>query len=93
MLVSRSTTDALAAGITSRQARAVQTSVKRANDLYLCKDGLLKTKLFSLALIVVSLASSACGPADKDYTPPPPANTTEAPPPGGLEENPGQPRP
>jgi hypothetical protein len=57
------------------------------------KDGLLKTKLFSLAVVVASLACSACGPADKDYTPPPPANTTDAPPPGGLEENPGQPRP
>ncbi|HEY1600652.1 MAG TPA: hypothetical protein VGG64_13675 [Pirellulales bacterium] len=53
----------------------------------------MKTKLFSLAVVVASLACSACGPADKDYTPPPPANTTDAPPPGGLEENPGQPRP
>ena len=51
-------------------------------------------KLFALAVLVASLACSACGgKADKDYTPPPPAENVDSPPPGGLQENPGQPRP
>jgi len=54
----------------------------------------MATKLFALAAIVVSLACGACfGPSDKDYTPPPPAENVDSPPPGGMQENPGQPRP
>jgi hypothetical protein len=54
----------------------------------------MATRLFALVVIAVSLACSACsGKADKDYTPPPPAQNVDSPPPGGLQENPGQPRP
>jgi hypothetical protein len=58
------------------------------------KDVFMATKLFALAAIVVSLACGACfGPSDKDYTPPSPAENVDSPPPGGMQENPGQPRP
>ena len=46
-----------------------------------------------LCVALVSLACAACGPADRDYTPPPPSENVQSAPPGGLEENPGSPRP
>ncbi|HEY4310423.1 MAG TPA: hypothetical protein VGN12_13305 [Pirellulales bacterium] len=53
----------------------------------------MKAKLFSVAVLLASLACSGCGKSDKDYTPPPPSENVDSPPPGGTQENPGQPRP
>jgi hypothetical protein len=59
-------------------------------------DGAKRVMKFRLlAMLIVSLACAACGKGakDKDYTPPPPSENVESPPPGGMQENPGQPRP
>jgi len=53
----------------------------------------LNTKLFVLLVALASLVLPACGKSDKDLTPPPPSENVDSPPPGGLEENPGQPKP
>jgi hypothetical protein len=53
----------------------------------------LNKKLFVLLLAMAALVLPACGKADKDFTPRAPSENVDSPPPGGLQENPGQPRP
>jgi hypothetical protein len=53
----------------------------------------VKTKYFSVLVVIAALVCSACGKSDKDYTPPPPSENVDSPPPGGTQEKRGQPRP
>lgn len=52
-----------------------------------------EARLFALLLCAGSLLIVGCGKKDKDFTPPPPAGNVDSPPPGGLQENPGEPKP
>ena len=82
------------AGTSYRRGRLSRGSGLWVDFPLICKDVVLKSKLLSLAVCVVALACSGCGgKADKDFAPPPPSENVDSPPPGGMQENPGQPRP
>ncbi len=52
-----------------------------------------EARFFALALCAASLFVAGCGKQDKDFTPAPPSENVDSPPPGGMQENPGQPKP